>query len=301
MTSQQRDKIHSPSSREEDNSQEAEGPNALIIFDSNSATIQKFKPESDDWDTTDNGFSEDMKKWGFSAAVLDKALLIFMNNKAVYRYQRKKSIISWHRLPDMTTIHGQRPPAVVLNDTMYAIGSAGVGLHTNKGEKYSVSRRKWMLIENMVVARRNHSIVATEGSIYCLGGQNEKGTMLSVEAFDATTKHWSKVADLPEPRHSAAAVASGSDIFVMGGFVNGKRRHDMICISIPSALCITLAHMNMTRTTFSSFIIDGKIFAVGGDNSRHDTVEVYDAEKDSWEFMDILATLQIEAAVSMRL
>lgn len=53
-------------------------------------------------------------------------------------------------------------------DSIYVIATAGVGVPSNKAERYDVKENKWIQVPSMKQPRRNHTVVATEGHYHHL-------------------------------------------------------------------------------------------------------------------------------------
>jgi hypothetical protein len=50
-----------------------------------------------------------------------------------------------------------------------------------------------------------------------VGGEAVGGTIASVYAYDPARRRWTRLADLPTPRHGLAVVAVGSRVYAIGG------------------------------------------------------------------------------------
>ena len=55
------------------------------------------------------------------------------------------------------------------------------------------------------------------GRIVVVGGEESAGTIREVELLDPRARRWSRLADLPTPRHGLGAVARDGRVFVIEG------------------------------------------------------------------------------------
>lgn len=67
--------------------------------------------------------------------------------------------------------------------------------------------------------RKFHSMIASRGCVYCLGGQDKRGyTVLdSVDAYIISKDMWVQVGKLSVPAYNMTAVTSGGAIYLLGG------------------------------------------------------------------------------------
>ncbi|EOA29397.1 hypothetical protein CARUB_v10025685mg [Capsella rubella] len=89
---------------------------------------------------------------------------------------------------------------------------------------------------------------------------------------------------LPPMPWGSAIVTIGSDIYVIGGRVGGKKRIlDMTLIDCKFHKHRSLPRMKVARCRAAAGVMDGKIYVIGGCKVRpSDWVEVFDIEKQSW-------------------
>ena len=90
------------------------------------------------------------------------------------------------------------------------------------------------------------------------------------------------------PRVNSACVTLGNDVHVIGGLPTvGRDRHPVClheCFRAATCTWETLAPMQTSRSSLDACCIFDRLWAVGGQSLRqtHDTVEWYDAARDSW-------------------
>ncbi|VVB13005.1 unnamed protein product [Arabis nemorensis] len=82
------------------------------------------------------------------------------------------------------------------------------------------------------------------------------------------------------PRYSTV-VSIGSEIYVIGGFLKGKRSRRMLVLDCQSHQWSRLPKMRVPRQTPAAEVINGKIYVIGGCGDEHENIEhcgeVYDA------------------------
>jgi len=180
-------------------------------------------------------------------------------------------------------------------------GSTGEsGELTSRNSAYDPERDTWTKLAPIPTPRSEPgAALGPDGNIYIIGGnptrsRQQSSKMNVVEAYDLKNNQWTRCKPLPTPR-TALCAATVSDksghafIYAIGG-----RNFDM-----PGNGLSTLEAYDPTTdswTTRSAMPInlhamtatagpDGKIYVLGGTNSRTDDtnlVQVYDPETDRW-------------------
>ncbi|VVB13009.1 unnamed protein product [Arabis nemorensis] len=87
------------------------------------------------------------------------------------------------------------------------------------------------------------------------------------------------------PESSSTVVSIDSEIYVIGGFLKGKRSRRVLVLDCQSHQWIRLPKMRVPREKAAANVIDGKIFVIGGcrSNKSKDWGEVYDIKTQTWE------------------
>jgi Galactose oxidase, central domain len=67
------------------------------------------------------------------------------------------------------------------------------------------------------VARSGFQAVEVNGKIVTVGGENATTMVGEVDELDPATDRWSRLSDLPIPRHGLGLVADGSLVFAIEG------------------------------------------------------------------------------------
>ncbi|MDG2222826.1 MAG: kelch repeat-containing protein, partial [Rubripirellula sp.] len=145
------------------------------------------------------------------------------------------------------------------------------------------------------------AMVTHGGKLYRIGGftaKNKEGedadlwSQSDVSAYDPTTKKWTELAPLPEPRSSFDAAVLGNKIYVVGGWSmqgDGESKwHESACVldldqSQPKWQ--TLPAPPFQRRALSLAAHDEKIYVMGGmdhNGGISTRVDIYDPKTKSW-------------------
>lgn len=157
---------------------------------------------------------------------------------------------------------------------------------------YEQTEGTWSRWPPMPDRRTEVGAAVLDGELYVVGGFVPDGVTAGVAVFDpmaergaATAGEWRTADPLPEPRHHAAVVALGSDLYVVGGFRG--RGFD----PVDSVWCYDGSEwqerttLPAPRGALTAQAIDGKVYAVGGEGPDGSvaTLTVYDPTADEWD------------------
>jgi len=198
---------------------------------------------------------------------------------------------TWTPKAGMPTARSTAASSVV-NGKIYVIGgwTRFKGQSLSTVEQYDPATDTWTAKANMPTARGNLSSSVVDGKIYAIGGsRTHEGTPLTtVEQYDPATDTWTPKAGMPTARVYASASAVNGRIYVIGGAPGGG----IFPQGIPTVeeydpatdSWRPKADMPTARTYFSTSVVNGKIFAVGGTrgNNHLSAVEAYDPATDTW-------------------
>jgi N-acetylneuraminic acid mutarotase len=184
-----------------------------------------------------------------------------------------------------------------VNGKIYVIGGSK-GLFDaalSTVEQYDPATDTWTTKANMPTARVYLSSSVVDGKIYVLGGARTfQGTVLStVEQYDPATDTWTTKAEMPTARNSPSASVVNGRIYVIGGAPGGGQWFQGLSTveeyDPATDTWASKADMPTARTLFSTSVVNGRVYAIGGDrsdppppNGRFSTVEEYDPATDSW-------------------
>ncbi len=133
---------------------------------------------------------------------------------------------------------------------------------------------------------QNASVI--DGKIYVFGGIDGTKPLSKVEVYDPATDTWSTKSDMPIARAMMPSCLVNNKVYVLGGgfirygqftWLSTVKEYD------PSTDTWTSkADMPRPTTLFPACVVDGKIYAFGGNNNQvyHKNIVVYDPATDTW-------------------
>jgi serine/threonine protein kinase len=198
----------------------------------------------------------------------------------------------WEEAAPMTTPRWGAAAAVV-NGVIYVIGGARGAGRVATVEAYDPVTNSWTSKRSMLLMRRSPAASELNGIIYVFGGS---GNQNNVEAYDPTNDYWTLVAEMPDRRSLAHAVAFDDSIVLVGGTDGSQYLSSVIsftpkpidppraenCLGVRSG---SLASMPTARGGMSVGAIGGIVYVVGGYDWKSvflATNEAYDPRSDSW-------------------
>lgn len=75
----------------------------------------------------------------------------------------------------------------------------------SSGERFSVRRNAWEPITAMHNRRSTHEVVAIDGFIYAIGGNDGSSSLNSVEQYDTKLNKWTVMSSMSTRRSSVGA------------------------------------------------------------------------------------------------
>ncbi|MGB0599984.1 MAG: Kelch repeat-containing protein [Rubripirellula sp.] len=240
--------------------------------------------------------------------LIGKLGFIFLTLVGVNAMAEKPSISvtadSFPAIPEMVTSFG----AAATNNAVYLYGG-----HTGRAHQYSSETQAntlWRLDLEKPNAweslgdgpgLQGLAMVTHGGKLYRIGGftaKNRDGedadlwSQANVSAYDPTTKVWSELAPLPEPRSSFDAAVLGNQIYVVGGWSmqgDGESKWHksayVLDLDQPQPQWQALPVPPFQRRALSLAAHDGKIYVLGGmgqNGGISKRVDIYDPRTKSW-------------------
>ena len=223
----------------------------------------------------------------------------------VYSYENILGNEQWSRLPANPNMGCG---LAIIDGLLTSVGGRGptntlLSL-TGKGE-----RKQWSVVfPPMPTPRSSTACITTEKALVVAGGY-AGGDLATVEVMDMNTKQWTTVCPLPQKASELSSIACGDSLFLAGGCtgaqwsksvftsflpdlwkpktLRSRIRHTLPRQTLPRNKRNLLAwkeinSLPVTRSTLASF--DGHLLAIGGDDSRNPTTDVYryNPHTDSW-------------------
>ena len=123
----------------------------------------------------------------------------------------------WVPIPGPTP--RQHLAAAVARGRIYAIAGRIFGADTNVDtvESWAPGEKHWRKEQPLPEPRGGTGAATVDGVIVSVGSEAPQGTSGAVYARDADTGSWSRLPDLPTPRHGLGVVAFGRRVIVIGG------------------------------------------------------------------------------------
>ena len=173
----------------------------------------------------------------------------------------------------------------VLNDKIYAVGGTSYSRALRSAEVFDIKERKWKTMPWLQIPRKGSAVVACNGKVFAIGGQQFSWNCLSsVECYDPSTNQWSSVAPLAAPRRNAVAITIEDRIYVLGGY-NGSKAVGMVEVYDPiKDGWTTVEPLAVNRSGASAVVVEGSIYVVGGFTGKCflNSMEKYDMDSEQW-------------------
>jgi len=194
--------------------------------------------------------------------------------------------------------------AVVLDETLYAAGGAGLTTPRTEFESYDAELDRWFPETPLPIGLERFGMAVSGERIYAAGGyaQGELGGVgpsPAMWSWSAQSRVWQSEAPMPAPRADFALVAVDSRLYAIGGshddatlFVFDPEAREWESREIPAGV---------TRAASSAVVSDGRIYMIGGfaAGRASDRVDIYDVEADAWTRGPDLPEARGGAAIAM--
>lgn len=258
----------------------------IAICNQQNSSLQRFSLK-DNTLTHLQKYNDDMKPSLFSTVAVASDIYVLIYPKLTYRLQCKYENPVWEKMQDMIESHGHNPTAVALKGDIYVIGKSGVRLRRNVSQ-FQPSKNEWIKLPDKNLPTCHSAVVSCGNFIYSIGGSVDQALHVTetVERMDITSYEWRSVAPLTPGRRHATGAAYNGQVLVVGGRIQGCTDLNTVDRYNPQTDQWTaMASMIKKRwgPPFRCHVIDGKIYAVGGDGPNFGkTVEEYDAKTGKW-------------------
>jgi N-acetylneuraminic acid mutarotase len=171
-------------------------------------------------------------------------------------------------------------------------------LTTIQTHAYNPTNNQWARLADVPV-KLTHAGQASDGNIIYLAGgfegDNPGGSSNRVWKYDITSNTWSQGTSLPASRGGGCLVRIDRKLHYFGGGVRAPGGvitqdfgdHWLLDLNQPGAGWTTLAPMPNARNHMGGCVLNGKIYAIGGqhlanEGDNQSSVDVYDPPTDSW-------------------
>jgi N-acetylneuraminic acid mutarotase len=188
-------------------------------------------------------------------------------------------------------------PSAVLNGKLYVFGGFAGTTYGAPVEPmmsvYDPATDAWSRAADLPLDVTHCNTVVVDGTVWLAGGYRGPHpgvTVADVLRYDVATDRWTTGPSLPVPTAAGTLALVGRTLHYVGGFLDRDTT-----VGTHWALAVDggttwepRAPLPRARGHLASAVIDGRLFAIGG-QIRHDTdpvdldfVDVYDADRDVW-------------------
>ncbi|PYK39557.1 MAG: hypothetical protein DME60_09605 [Verrucomicrobia bacterium] len=199
---------------------------------------------------------------------------------------------TWETKTSMPSNHYSFGTGVV-NGIIYAVGGINnQSMNVGTMEAYDPVINTWMPKAPMPTTRHALGVGVVNGTLYAVGGASEVngcGDLNVVEAYDPATNMWTTKAPMTTAQsHLAVGVVNGI-LYAVGGITgnipscnNGYVVGTLQAYNPATDMWTTKAPMPTARSEVTVGVVNGILYAVGGNNPPVSTVEAYDPASDTW-------------------
>jgi N-acetylneuraminic acid mutarotase len=202
--------------------------------------------------------------------------------------------VTWSQVGTSPIGRSEAQTAVV-NNELYVFGGYTDGttlVPDSRSDVYDPASNTWSPLPAMPVGL-THSGCCTDGRyIYFAGGYSGPGgaghqTFARVEVwrFDTANNSWSSITSLPQARGAGALVLLGRTLHFFGGTDlarQDRNEHWTLNLDDPNATWQTSAPLPTVRNHLGAVVLNGKIYAVGG-QQHQDAAEVPQSAVQMWD------------------
>lgn len=131
---------------------------------------------------------------------------------------------TWSRGPDLPVVN-DHSAAVSLGGYMYVIGGRPndltQGMAFQEVFRWKPGMRAWQRVADLPYTRSGLGATTVCGRIAVFGGEDPhdapKGVVPAAELYDPATNRWSRLPDIPTPRHGIVAASDGNRAYAIEG------------------------------------------------------------------------------------
>lgn len=176
--------------------------------------------------------------------------------------------ISWQSGPNMP-LALDHPSAASLDGHAYVAGGHSNG--RDSARLFRLDGDHWTELAPMHIARGGHALVADQGKLYAIGGNNVAVNVAQVEAYDPDANTWTVVGSLPVPRNHVSGFVIGAKACVAGGRSPTTARVD--CLDVTTGAWSRLADLpRATSGGGAVTFLGGGVVMAGGQNASETAI-----------------------------
>jgi N-acetylneuraminic acid mutarotase len=123
----------------------------------------------------------------------------------------------------------------------------------------------------MHYARGGHALLAAQGRLYAIGGNNASGNVGPAEVYDPGTNAWSTLPSLAVPRNHVSGFVMGFNVCVAGGRAPTTARVD--CFDTAQGTWHQIADLpRATSGAGATAFLGGGVVMMGGQNAQETAI-----------------------------
>ncbi len=123
--------------------------------------------------------------------------------------------------------------AAVVDNTAYIVGGSQETQSFFPSVLASTDGATWRTAGNLAQPVRYPAVASSNGAVYIIGGVASTGAdTTAVQRYDPKTGTTTVIAQLPSPTSHASAVALGTSVYVLGGFVNNVVSNQVLRVDL---------------------------------------------------------------------
>jgi N-acetylneuraminic acid mutarotase len=200
---------------------------------------------------------------------------------------------TWTRKGNMPMSNSAATTSAV-NGRIYVIGGRPslYGAAYSSVIEYDATTDTWTVKANMPTARSWVSSSVVNGKVYVIGGAviAYDAPLSTIEEYNPSTDTWTRKSDMPTPRVCVSTSTVNGKIYAIGGSPGYDQWYQgLTTVEEYDPATDTWAKksdMLSPRTYFSTCVVNGRIYAIGGVRSGEadylSSVEEYDPATDTW-------------------
>jgi hypothetical protein len=162
-----------------------------------------------------------------------------------------------------------------VGDRIYAaggmVGETGRPLATFS--RYDPAADQWDNLVQLPVPTRAAAAATIGETMYVVGGTTPDGNTAATWAWDGT--RWSARAPLPRAVFNHAAVALDGDLYVLGGFADGRERREVYRYDAATDRWTDVTLLPRPNHAFAAVAFRGEIWTIGGRRAEDVLREVW--------------------------
>jgi N-acetylneuraminic acid mutarotase len=161
------------------------------------------------------------------------------------------------------------PSAASLDGSVYLSGGHSFG--RTSARLVRLDGASWTELAAMHYARGGHALLAAQGRLYAIGGNNASGNVGPAEVYDPGTNAWSTLPSLAVPRNHVSGFVMGFNVCVAGGRAPTTARVD--CFDTAQGTWHQIADLpRATSGAGATAFLGGGVVMMGGQNAQETAI-----------------------------